>query len=236
MDTGRSNIERLLYHLSVGSARKNAACGGVNLHHLAGIRRIAHAVVHAQALLHVGDAVQIGSPVYAVSHAGEYHLVLPLLTFYEDAVFCKLGNHKLPVALLTFYIAVCRLTQEVEDVVIGVERKHRPHAAVNGITGCGTLGRCSNGCIASHGHLAIGKLHEEGVAATGHSLACEIMKLPSVLRRFQKLLSVLYSALDAVGSRVVEEFLVIVQTRLQAHAAQQANDSYKYMFHKSILF
>ena len=62
MDTGRSNIERLLYHLSVGSARKNASCGGINLHHLAGIRRIAHAVVHAQALLHVGDAVQIGSP------------------------------------------------------------------------------------------------------------------------------------------------------------------------------
>ena len=69
-----------------------------------------------------------------------------------------------------------------------------------------------------------------------NALACEIMKLPSVLRRFQNLLSILNGALDAVGSRLVEEFLVIVQTRLQAHAAQQANDSYKYMFHKSILF
>ena len=58
----------------------------------------------------------------------------------------------------------------------------------------------------------------------------------NILRRFQNLLGILNGALDAVGSRLVEEFLVIVQTRLQAHAAQQANDSYKYMFHKSILF
>ena len=236
MDTGGSNIEWLLYNLSVGCTRKDATFAGINLNHLAGISRIAYAIVHTQALLHISDAVQIRSPVQIGRYAGEYHFILPLLSSYEDTVFSEFGNHELPIALITFNLTVARLSQEMEDVVICVERKHRAHAAVNGITGCYTLCRVSYGCITSHSHLAIGKLHEEGVTATGHSLACKIMKLPSVLRRFQNLLGILNGALDAVGSRLVEEFLVIVQTRLQAHAAQQANDSYKYMFHKSILF
>ena len=181
MDTGGSNIEWLLYYLTVGCTRKDAAFAGINLNHLAGISRIAYAIVHTQALLYISDAVQIRSPVQIGRNTGEYHFVLPLLSSYEDTVFSEFGNHELPIALITFNLTVARLSQEMEDVVICVERKHRTHAAVNGITGCYTLCRVSDGCITSHSHLAIGKLHEEGVTATGHALACEIMKLPSVL-------------------------------------------------------
>ena len=181
MDTGGSNIEWLLYNLSVGCTRKDATFAGINLNHLAGISRIAYAIVHTQALLHISDAVQIRSPVQIGRYAGEYHFILPLLSSYEDTVFCKFGNNKLPVALVTFNLTISRFSQEMEDIVVSIEGEHWSHAAVNGITGCYTLCRVSDGCITSHSHLAIGKLHEEGVTATGHSLACEIMKLPSVL-------------------------------------------------------